>query len=320
MNAKSLIFVIFFLINFTSSKNVDESEPLMFQNFLEWAGKYNKSFKIADLNKKFEVFVENTRAIEELNKIYKEETVFELNQFADMTSAEFKQKILMKSRTAPKHNAKKYLESEKLSDLPDSFDWRDHGAVTQVKDQGEVGTCWAFSTVQNVEGQFFLKGNKLTNLSVEQVVDCDGTKDPKTDNADCGVYGGWPYLAFQYIINAGGLVAESNYSYCSGTGACQPCEGIGYNKTACGPPIPYCLLKDSCQAKFNKSQLVPNLKVVDWKAISENETDIAEQLMNIGPLSVALNAEMLQFYHSGIFNPISCNPKNLDHADRKSVV
>ncbi len=127
------------------------------------------------------------------------------------------------------------------------------------------------------------------------------------------MYGGWPYLAFQYIKNAGGMIAESNYSYCAGTGACSPCEGIGYNKTACGPPIPYCFLKDSCQAKFNKTQLVPNLNVVDWKAISKNETDIAQQLMNIGPLSIALNAEMLQFYHKGIFNPFSCDPANLDH-------
>jgi cathepsin F len=74
------------------------------------------------------------------------------------------------------------------------------------------------------------------------------------------------------------------------------------------------LLKDSCQAKLNKDKFVPNLKVVDWKRTDENETNIALQLMNIGPLSVALNAELLQFYFKGVFNPISCNPEGLNHA------
>ncbi|CAF4587032.1 unnamed protein product, partial [Rotaria magnacalcarata] len=58
-------------------------------------------------------------------------------------------------------------------DVPNSFDWRNYGAVTPVKDQGSVGTCWAFSAVQNVEGQWFMKSKALAELSVEQIVDCD---------------------------------------------------------------------------------------------------------------------------------------------------
>lgn len=82
----------------------------------------------------------------------------------------------------------------------------------------------------------------------------------------------------------------------------------------CGPPVPYCSLKDSCQAKIDSSKFIPNLKIVDWKQTSTNETDIAAQLMAIGPLSIALNAEKLQFYHKGIFDPMVCDPSNLDHA------
>ena len=56
------------------------------------------------------------------------------------------------------------------------------------------------STVANVEGQFAMKYKKLVNLSVEQVVDCDDSEDKPKDYGDCGVYGGWPYLAFGYLV------------------------------------------------------------------------------------------------------------------------
>ena len=113
-------------------------------------------------------------------------------------------------------------------------------------------------------------------------------------------------------------MSEADYPYCAGLEinkqpACMPCEAPGYNKAKCGPPIPYCFLKDSCQAKLDPAKFIPNLKVVDWKRTSQNETDIAEQLMTIGPLSIALNAELLQFYHKGIFDPIICDKAALNH-------
>ena len=110
-----------------------------------------------------------------------------------------------------------------------------------------------------------------------------------------------------FISHKGGIAAENDYSYCCGTGACLPCGAPGYNNTKCGPPVPYCNLKDSCQAKLDPAKFVPHLKVVDWKRIDENETQIAAQLMNIGPLSIALDATLLQFYHKGVFDPIYCS-------------
>lgn len=103
---------------------------------------------------------------------------FELNHFADLTASEFKAKILMPSRAPPVFPKERYAHSVPSGNLPDSFDWRTSGVVTDIKDQGSVGSCWAFSTVGNIEGQWVLAKNNLTSLSAEQLVDCDSTFDP----------------------------------------------------------------------------------------------------------------------------------------------
>ncbi len=67
--------------------------------------------------------------------------------------------------------------------------WHVVAATCAVKDQGSVGSCWAFSTCGALEGAWFLATKQLQSLSPEFLVDCD--------NKDCGVFGGWPYLAFE---------------------------------------------------------------------------------------------------------------------------
>lgn len=270
---------------------------------------------------RFQIFQDNLRYINKLNSMYKGQTEFAVNKYADMSPKEFQRKLLMPKRQAPVFENERYIRTEVKDPLPDSFDWVPKNMVASVKDQGSGGTCWAFSTVENIEGQWAMSGKPLTNLSVEQVVDCDGMEDVKGGNADCGVFGGWPYLAYQYIMKAGGLSSWDDYPYCCGAvdkkpvDNCDPCPAPGYNTSLCGPPVPYCNMTQSCVAKLDKNKFVKGLKVGSWKAIDQNETIIAEQLMKIGPLSVALNAELLQFYHRGVFEPHHfCNPKKLDHA------
>jgi len=80
-----------------------------------------------------------------------------VTQFSDLTAQEFRDTYLtLKSEDIKKHNIDLLDLDVNVEDAPASWDWREHGAVTPVKNQGQCGSCWAFSTVANLEGQYFL--------------------------------------------------------------------------------------------------------------------------------------------------------------------
>ncbi len=114
-----------------------------------------------------------------------------------LQASEFRARYGMSPRRAVTHAPERYATALPTDSLPTSFDWAtaQPAVVTPVRDQGSTGTCWAFSTAQNIEGQWALsKKLPAVELSVEQIVDCDNSTDPSNKNEDCGVFGGWPYL------------------------------------------------------------------------------------------------------------------------------
>jgi len=118
----------------------------------------------------------------EIQKINAEQDSFTVghNQFSTYTDAEYKRLLGYKMPKNAEQAAVVVLDE---TAIPASVDWRTKGAVNPVKNQGQCGSCWAFSATAVTEGHHFIQTGQLLNLSEQQVVDCDKTS--------YGCNGGW---------------------------------------------------------------------------------------------------------------------------------
>jgi C1A family cysteine protease len=159
--------------------------------FLAFQQKFNKVYATEEeFNRRFTIFQDNLQLIAYKNAKYPQ-TTFGVTQFADMTKAEFKSTILMKN-PGPLEFTNNVAPTNYSTGAPTSFDWRNQaGVVSAVYNQGQCGSCWAFSATENVESRWALAHNTLTSLSMQQIVSCDTTDD------GCG--GGWPYNALSIL-------------------------------------------------------------------------------------------------------------------------
>nr|KAG5711234.1 hypothetical protein BaRGS_004878 [Batillaria attramentaria] len=159
---------------------------------------------------RYRIFIENVKMIEQHNWEYfnmKKSFYLDINQFADLTFDEYKQYNKLMVRPANKNmNCSKFLPPLNW-EAPESVDWRTKGYVTEVKDQGQCGSCWSFSTTGSLEGQHFRATGKLVSLSEQQLVDCSGS----FGNEGCN--GGLMDQAFEYINSVGGIESEADYPY-----------------------------------------------------------------------------------------------------------
>ncbi|XP_067681138.1 cathepsin F-like [Haliotis asinina] len=250
-------------------------------HFKDFMIKHGKVYETEDEEaKRFAIFCDNMKFAWKLNKTEKGTATYGATKFADLTREEFKQKYLSKRTWNKMTNyGASIMEKAKIPSgaPPKAFDWRDKGAVTPVKNQGQCGSCWAFSTTGNIEGQWKIKRNELISLSEQELVDCD--------KRDEGCDGGLPSNAYMSIMQLGGLETESEYKYEAEDEKCM----------------------------FNKSKV--EVTINGAVNISSNEDDMASWLVKNGPISIGINANAMQFYFGGISHPfeIFCNPESLDH-------
>ncbi|KAJ0798199.1 putative cathepsin L [Helianthus annuus] len=265
----------------------DEDQPLSSlenrNRFGAFKRKFGKSYASeAEHDYRFSVFKANMRLAKRHQKL-DPTAVHGVTQFSDMTSSEFRKHLGLRSRLRFPDDAGK-APILPTTDLPEDFDWRDHGAVTDVKDQGSCGSCWSFSTTGALEGANFIATGKLQSLSEQQLVDCDHECDPEEpESCDSGCNGGLMNSAFEYTLKAGGLMREEDYPY-TGT--------------------------DGGSCKFDKNKVVASVR--NFSVVSLDEDQIAANLVKHGPLAVAINAVYMQTYVGGVSCPYVCS-KRLDH-------
>jgi len=229
----------------------------------------------AEHEKRFVIFARNLEHIAKLNK-RNDGATYGVTQFTDLTHEEFKEHYLM-TNLPPLEKGGRVADLINAT-IPSSFNWATHSpaVVTPVYNQGQCGSCWAFSATENTESRWALAGHPLVSLAMQQIVSCDTT--------DYGCSGGWPYNAYAYVMRAGGMEPYSKYPYVAENEACM----------------------------FKASEIVSKISRWEYVTQSRNEDQMRNYLVAHGPLSVCVDASSWSFYTGGTYPASSCST-SIDH-------
>ena len=241
--------------------------------FEEFKKKYNKTYGGNEDQRRLEIFSANLKRINEINSVKRNFTVG-VNKFTDLTREEFASTYL---GYKPKNQNRVRNVAPLKNSLPKEVDWRDQNAVTDIKDQGQCGSCWAFSVTGALEGLQSITQKKLIPLSEQQLVDCS------TSYGNEGCNGGDMDLAFKYVKDKG-IQSEDDYPYYAWDYDCA----------------------------YNASKVVFNIS--GWADVAQNSSEALAQAVVNGPVSVAIEAdqEIFQYYQWGILDTFECG-HYLDH-------
>jgi len=268
-----------------------DNENRLMEQWGMWKKAFKKTYEtIEEEIERMEIWLANMAHIEKHNFEYAlGEKTFTLgmNHYGDLSSKEFASTyngfLHAEHKTRGFKGGDPYLDHVNADELevPKEMDWREHGLVTDVKDQGQCGSCWAFSSTGALEGQMMKHFGKLPNLSEQNLVDCS------REEGNQGCNGGLMDAAFQYVQDQDGLDDEDSYPYEMRDD--EPCRYSKGNRAA----------------DDNGYKMVPE----------GDEKALRHALGKVGPVSVAIDASnpSFQFYQSGVYYEPHCSPENLDH-------
>jgi len=245
--------------------------------YMNYISKFGKTMNsIDEFDARLENFILTDTHVNTIND-YQNSWTAGHNQFSDWTHAEYKSMLglIMTEETAP---VTIFSEDSNASGV----NWVTKGGVTPVKDQGQCGSCWSFSTTGSLEGAHFNATGQLQSFSEQQLVDCSTTMN-------MGCNGGNPLWAFKYLKRHDAEL-ESVYPYFSGTtGSAGSCQYSSKSKTS--------------------------VEVSSYGSVTANSVSQMKAALNVQPVSVLVEADqsVWQTYKSGVLNTSACGTQ-LDHA------
>lgn len=257
------LLTIFTLFQSTFSIPLSLNSTFM-NKYNQYIQEYNKNFSYDH----FQIFKKNKIIIDDFNS-NNESYTLELNQFADRNN--FHSEIYK-----PNNDHQDFIHFTEDIIPPFNVDWREKNAVTNVKDQGHCGGCWAFSTTGSIEGLIAINTGKLFNISEQQLIDCS------SDEGNHGCEGGIMEQGYEFVIKNNGICSEEEYPYTAIDGICQDCKNV---------------------VQINKyGDITPNNEKVLKRAVAQQ------------PVSVAIQANLTSFqlYSKGIYSDPNCG-NQLDH-------
>jgi len=247
--------------------------------FTQWTQARQKVYSNDDFQQRYTIFKNNMDFVQAWNADPSHTHTVALNDFADLSNEEYRRIYLGTHIDGTERLANAGPHINVTTPLNDVINWAANGAVTPIKNQGQCGSCWSFSTTGSVEGLNFIYTKNLNSLSEQNLMDCSSSYG----NAGCN--GGSMDQSFKYIIANNGIDLESDYPYQAVVGPCR------------------------FQAQWTGAS-IKNYQDVQ----SGNEGALASAANN-QPVSVAIDAshQSFQLYSSGIYSEPECSTTQLDH-------
>jgi len=267
---------VLLLISLASLGSGSGAGSAVLRQFQRFKADHGKSYSAQEEQLRFNVFQRNLRKIEDHNSRQGESWKMAVTQFADLTEEEFREEILGGYIRTPQSPHQGQRERTEVRDLPESVDWREKGVVSDPKNQGSCGSCWAFATTEQIESYAAINNVSLTKLSAQEVTTC--TPNPLNCGGTGGCRGSIPQLGYNYV-QLFGLASNADYPYLSGvTGLAGRC-------------------------KYNVERRTPVVAITGYDTLPPNDMEAAmTHLATVGPLAIAADASRWQLYGSGVFS------------------